>query len=140
MHRVHTAKAHKLHHGRSGRNSSRVQHAPCHHWRQSRGLPTGENLTCAHLRNTTHLCLSIERMPFLQVQNGLLARRTLGLTVRATHSDGTPVVIKLISRGGAVHSNWHAIDRMVRCQQALTHPHIVRLVEVRNTLSAPSSF
>jgi serine/threonine protein kinase len=67
----------------------------------------------------------------------MLARGTMGLTVKATHSDGTRVVIKLISRGPAVSSYWHTIDRMVCCQQALTHPHIVRLVEVRDTLSAP---
>lgn len=75
-------------------------------------------------------------MEFLQ--DGLLAKGTMGLTVKATHFDGTRVVIKLISRGPAVNSYWHTIDRMVRCQQALTHSHIVRLVEVRDTLSAPS--
>ncbi|CAL8461325.1 g856 [Coccomyxa elongata] len=75
--------------------------------------------------------------------DGLLDRGTMGLTVKAMHFDGTRVVIKLISRGPAVNSYWHTIDRMVRCQQALTHPHIVRLVEVfvaKNYLAIVSEF
>ena len=78
-------------------------------------------------------CASVSITDLSVSQGDLLAKkkRTLGLTVQATHMDGTHVVIKLIFRGNPVRSYRAIIRRMVSCQQALSHPYIVRLKEVR---------
>ncbi len=77
-----------------------------------------------------HLSMFLDSSQLCLLQDALLARGTLGLTVQATHCDGTRVVIKLIARGSPVSSYRGIIGRMVSCQQALSHPYVVRLVEV----------